>query len=88
MPNWTREERTVTTIEYKVPAPEPWGACWDDVQQALNAVIQEYRQRYSTPSTNPLSPPYREPSSDSIRVHVTDDTIVFSFVTSDEKMGD
>ena len=78
MPAWMRREHVVTTVEYEVPAPEPWGATWDDVQTAITAAIGEYNRRYHN------NPSYHEaPSSDSIRVHVADDKIVISFVVND-----
>lgn len=70
MTDWSRSERTVKTVEYTVPASEPWGACWNQVQQALDAACREYNERYKRD---------REPSDDAIRAHVTDDAIVFQF---------
>jgi hypothetical protein len=70
---WTRREKTVTTIEYAVPADEPRGACWNQVQQALNAAVREH-----SPWKNPV------PADDAIRVHARDDEIVISFEKGEE----
>lgn len=73
MTDWTRAERTRVTVEYEVPAKEPWGACWNQVQQALDVAREEYFHDYK-----------RGPADDAIRVHVTDNAILIVFEKKDE----
>lgn len=68
MATWSRAERTAVTVEYSVPAPQPWGACWDQIEQALSAAVGEAAMVLD-----------RRPSADTIRVHARDDEIVISF---------
>jgi hypothetical protein len=68
MADWTRAERTRVTVEYEVPAKEPWGACWNQVQQALDVAREEYFHNYE-----------HGPADDAISVHVTDDAIKVIF---------
>jgi hypothetical protein len=68
---WNRTEQTVTTVRYVVDAREPWGATWNEVSNALDAAIGEYRR---------LKGDGLLPSDDSIRVHAKDDSIVITFV--------
>jgi hypothetical protein len=67
---WERRERTVHVTEYVVPADEPWGACWNQLQQAINAAIADLR-----PFRLPIDEHW-EPADDAIRVHVGDGEIV------------
>lgn len=69
MSTWSRTERTRDTIDYRVPTG-PWGACWNQVQQAINAAIAEIGRSMDKGAT---------PSDDAIRVHARDDEIVVSF---------
>jgi len=71
---WSRSEKTVTTVMYSVPAPEPWGAVWNEVAQAINAAIAEYKKKF------PGATAHYVPSDDSIRIHAEDEAIVISFV--------
>lgn len=64
MTDWTRTEKTRTEVQYEVPAREPWGACWSQVQQAIDAARMEYPGK---------------PADDAIRVHVTGDSILVAF---------
>lgn len=68
-----RRERTVRYVEHVAKAEEPWGACWTDVQQAINAAIRELRPADIPPNV------HWEPSPDAIRVHVGDDEVIFRF---------
>lgn len=74
MADWSRSERVVKTVEYTVPASEPWGACWSQVQQALDAAFRDYAELYE-----------RNPSDDAITAHVTDDAIIFRFTVPQGK---
>jgi hypothetical protein len=66
---WSRTERSRDTVEYSVPTG-PWGACWNQVQQAIDAAIAEIGRSMDKGAT---------PSDDAIRVHARDDEIVVSF---------
>lgn len=68
---WSRGKKTTRTVEYTVPASEPLGANWNQVEQALNAALREWELAYR--SGNP------EPPDDAVRFHVRDDEIVISF---------
>ena len=74
MADWTRAEVTRTEVHYEVPTREPWGACWNQVLQALEAARLEYFRTYSKP-----------PADDAIRVHVTDDSILIVFEETSAK---
>jgi hypothetical protein len=69
MTSWIREEKTITTIEYRVPAPQPWGACWNEVELALGAATREFKDMSG----------WNHVPDDSVRVTTEDDTIVISF---------
>ena len=64
------------TVEYRVPAAEPWGACWNQVNQALSKARDEYCAALN-----------KWPADDAIRVHVTDEAVVISFVLTEDKDG-
>jgi hypothetical protein len=70
MSDWGRTERVTTEVIYTVQARPPWGACWNQVQQALSAAIREY---------GIISPKGGEPSDDAIRIHPLDDRIEIIF---------
>lgn len=71
MATWTRQERTVSYVEYTVPAG-PLGACWNQVVQALNAALDEIRRLEGHDSL-------WGPSDDRISIHPMDDEIVIRF---------
>ncbi len=71
MATWSRTEKTVTTVEWHIPADQPWGACWNEVYNVILMALEEYKtMKHST----------NRPSDDSIRVHAQDDVIVVSYV--------
>jgi hypothetical protein len=72
MADWNKTERTVTTTVYTVAADEPWGANWNQVQQALNAAVRDYNQYRGWVLD-------REPPDNAISVHAVDDVIVISW---------
>lgn len=78
MANWSRSERVVRTVVYTIPASEPWGACWTEVDQAMEAALQDYSRRYG-----------RHPADDAIRVHAGDGviTVVFEVPALVERLG-
>lgn len=63
--------KTTKTVEYTVPANPPWGAAWNQVQQALSLAVAEWEAAHE-----------HEIYDDSVRVHVRDDEIVISFEVS------
>jgi len=71
MPTWSRGEKTVTTVEWRIPAAPPWGACWNEVYNVITMAIEEYVEMKQSTST---------PADDAIRVHPEDDVIVVSYV--------
>lgn len=71
MADWTRAERTRVTVEYEIPAAEPWGACWNQVQQAISVACREYEAAYG-----------KLPADDAVRVHAGDDAIRVVFEKS------
>ena len=68
MTTWSRSEVTETTVNYTVPATEPWGATWAEIYQAISAALEEIRGGGGG-----------IPSDDAIRVHAVDEAIVVSF---------
>lgn len=72
MSDYERRERAVTTVEYVIPADPKWGACWNQVQQAINAAVYEFR------GVGP-SEPWVDPADNVIRVFANGDEIIVSF---------
>lgn len=79
MATWDRRERTVRFVEYVVPAAEPWGACWTEIQQGINQAIRELR-----PDDVPANVHW-EPADDAIRVHAGDDEVIFRIEQEDAR---
>lgn len=71
MADFERRERTVTTVEYVIPAG-PLGACWNQVQQAIDAAIREWRREEGVGLQ-------RIPPDNVIRVFAHADEIIVSF---------
>lgn len=69
MSDWKRNEKTSTVVQYIVPADDKWGACWNEVQQALSKATDDWQEYYNGDM----------PSDDSIRVFPRDDAIVIEF---------
>lgn len=63
MTTYSRSEKTVTTVTYRVPAPEPLGAPYTEVLRAINAASREFLAEHD----------------DDLRVHANDDMIIISF---------
>jgi hypothetical protein len=72
MVTYSREEKVRRTIEYRVPAEMPYGACWNQVVQAINAAIRELREAGALVDGE-------EPSDDRIWIQPNDDSIVIVF---------
>lgn len=70
----TFERREVTTrrVEFHVPTHEPWGACWAEVDKAMDAALTELREKGELAE-------YDIPSDDRIRIHGTDEAIVVAY---------
>lgn len=51
MATWSRRERVTRTVEWVVPADRPWGACWNQVVQAINQAEGELREFEEAPDT-------------------------------------
>lgn len=43
MATYDRIETVTRRVEFRVPAPEPWGANWVEVAKAASAAISEWR---------------------------------------------
>lgn len=43
MATYSRSELHITRVEFRVPAPEPWGATWVEVAKAIGAATNEIR---------------------------------------------
>jgi hypothetical protein len=71
MTTWYSREMTVTTVEWRIPANPPWGACWTEVYNVIDMAIAEYQDMKHSSNT---------PSDDAIGVHPEDDVIVVSYV--------
>lgn len=69
MSTYSRRERVTRTVEWTVPANQPWGACWTEVFGAVNDAIRELR------ASGGLGE-FEEPSDDAIRVLAGDDEII------------
>lgn len=70
MSSWTRIEKQSIKVEYHIPTNEPWGAAWNEVQQALMAAVTNWKL---------VNESALGPFDDAIRVHAGDDEIVISF---------
>lgn len=72
MATWSRRERVTRTVEWTVPAAEPWGACWSEVVQAINQATRELREAGRLGESE-------EPSDSLIRVKVGDEEVIVFF---------
>jgi hypothetical protein len=69
MATWSRRERVTRTVEWTVPASEPWGACWSEVAQAINQATRELREAGRLGESE-------DPSDSLIRVKVGDEEVI------------
>lgn len=76
MATWSRRERVTRTVEWVVPAAPPWGACWNQVVQAINQAMAELR-------TAGRLGEFEEPSDTLIRVLTGDDEVIVFYETED-----
>lgn len=72
MATYSRRVRRTTRIEFVVPAPQPYGACWAEVSKAVGAIYAELRE------AGRLAPA-QVPADDVIRVQAADDAIIVSY---------
>jgi hypothetical protein len=71
MTTWSVTEVTEVKVLYRIPAAEPYGACWSEVDTAMRAAIDRYRADYGLPMT--IIP------DDAVRFHARDDEIIIEF---------
>jgi hypothetical protein len=72
MADWFTRTKTTRTREWVVPAQEPYGACWNQVQQALDAALHAWLEKH--PGTAFAAVP-----DNAVRVKVTDDEVIICF---------
>jgi hypothetical protein len=77
---WSRSEHNTRHVEYRVPAEQPWGACWAQVSQAITAAMANYRELHSLPFNAP-------PADDWVRVFPGDGEIVIRFEVEESSGG-
>lgn len=44
MATYERRERVTRHVEFVVPATRPYGACWNEVEKAIDAATREWRR--------------------------------------------
>jgi hypothetical protein len=77
MADWFKRSKAVTTHEWVIPATEPWGACWNQVQQALDAARENWitmhpaEARIAAQDDRCITVP-----DDAVRVKVSDNEII------------
>jgi hypothetical protein len=69
MATWSRSEEVTRIVKWVVPAPEPWGACWSEVMQAINQATRELREAGRLGESE-------EPSDTLIRVKAGDEEVI------------
>ena len=72
MATYDRSELQITRIEFRVPAPAPWGAAWVEVQKAISVATQELRE-------SGVLGPDQTPSDDQISIAPGDDCVIVSY---------
>lgn len=73
MPTYSRQLIRTTRVEYAVPAPPPFGACWSDVSRAIAAIHQELVNAGRLEEGE-------DAGDDVIRVEPRDDHIIVSYL--------
>lgn len=76
MADYTTRTVTSTRREWIVPATEPWGAPWEEIEKAAGAAWASYRELHDLPA-GATAP------GDFVRIHVRDDAIVLAFTTEE-----
>lgn len=69
---YSRRERVTRHVEWTVPADLAWGACWNQVSNALDAALDDYRRLHQLPAD-------ATPADDAIRFFLGDEEIVIRF---------
>jgi hypothetical protein len=72
MATYSRREYTTRHIEYTVPCDGLWGACWAEVDKAMQVAAREFRQVHGLSQEAALS-------DDALRFFPGDDEIVIRF---------
>jgi hypothetical protein len=72
MTTWSVTEVTEVKILYHIPAEDPYGACWSEVDTAMGAAIARYRADYQVD-------PIALISDDAVRVRAGDGEIIIEF---------
>ncbi|GGY29825.1 hypothetical protein GCM10010363_07880 [Streptomyces omiyaensis] len=72
MTTWTTRTTVSTRHEWEVPAREPWGADFGQVESATTAALRHYRRHYGLGDNDTVP-------DDALRFKVTDEAIVISF---------
>lgn len=70
MADWYTRTKHRTIHEWVVPAAEPWGACWNQVQQAIDQAGESWKAK------NPDTAAYVGVPDSEVRVRCEDDKIV------------
>ena len=76
MAEYYRRERVTRVVEWIVPAAPPYGACWNQVAQAIGQAERELRDTGRVAAGH-------EPADDLIRVLPGDDEIVVYYETEE-----
>lgn len=69
MATWSREESVTRTVRWRIPAAPPYGACWNEVAQAIDLATWELREAGRLGDLE-------VPPDDLIRVLVGDDEVI------------
>lgn len=72
MATYSRVVVETRRVEFRVPAPQPWGATWTEVFKAVHAAIAELTESGQVAEC-------AEPADDSIMIRVEDDMIVVGY---------
>jgi hypothetical protein len=72
MATYERREVHTVTVEFRVPAQRPYGACWPEVLKAVDAAIRDLRDAGVIAED-------AVPPDDQIRIHARDEEIVVTY---------
>lgn len=78
MSDWFKRTKTVTRVEYVVPAHRPYGANWNEVLLAIDNAIDAARRGLGVGADRPLS-------DDAIQVLPGDDEIIIYYQTEGDE---
>lgn len=80
MATYSRRERVTRYVEWTVPADLAWGACWNQVSNALDAALDEYRRHHGLDE-------HATPADNEIRFFPGDEEIVIRFEVKEQSDG-